>query len=124
MHEGIDSLWITSPRARTSLSYAAYIAVLGLFCVLTAMVLAVTLFRDVESMKTTMFVGVLFIALVCGLFAGTIYLWLCMLVFLLKYDKRSALSKCILFLAFVLGTSLTATLYYFFVYRELARAPT
>src|SRR6266478_5362809 len=102
MHEDIDSDWIASRRVRTSLSYAAYITVFGLLCVLTAIILAGTVFRDVESMKTTMFVGVLFIGLVCLLFAGTIYLWLCMLFFLLKYDKRSSLSKCFLFVAFLL----------------------
>ena len=119
MRENVDSHWIASPRTRRSLSYAAYVTVFGLVCVLATMVLAVTLFRDVESMKTSVFVGVLFIGLVVVLFAGTIDLWFCMLIFLLKYDHRSAFSKCLLLLGFFFGTSLTATLYYFLVYRDL-----
>jgi hypothetical protein len=82
---------------------------------------SMTVYRDVESFRVPTLVGVLFISLVAILFAAGLYFWLGMLFFLLKFDRRSVISKCALFPLLLLGTTLTATIYYFLVYREIAR---
>jgi len=50
--------------------------------------------------------------------ATGIYLLSGMVYFLFRYDLRSLISKCLLLALFVIGTTLTATLYFFFVYRQ------
>jgi hypothetical protein len=115
------SPWILSRRLRTSFTYAAYITIFGLLAGFALTVLSMTVYRDVETFPVPTLVGVLLISLVAILFAASLYFWLGMMFFLLKFDRRSVLSKCALFPLFLLGTTLTASIYYFLVYREIGR---
>jgi amino acid transporter len=121
MNPDIMSHWILSRRLRRSFGYAAYITIFGLLVVFITTVLSMTIYRDVETFRVPTLVGLLFILLVAVLFAASLYFWLGMMLFLLKFDRRSVLSKCALFPLFLLGTTLTATIYYFLVYREIGR---
>jgi hypothetical protein len=106
----------------TGVAWSAYITIIGQLVALIVTLLSATVYRDVESTRISLSLAVLFIGFVIFVLAGTIFLWFFMFVFLLKYDQRSAISKFSLIVAFLLGTSLTAVLYYFLVYKELSHA--
>ncbi len=101
--------------------YTAYTTIVGLICSVFASFLVPMWLADRESIKVSMNAGVAFIGVVTVLLAAGAYILLGMVFFLFKYDRRPMFSKCLLLPAFLFGTSLTATLYYFLVYRKFVR---
>ncbi len=121
MNPNITPHWILSRRLRRSFTYAAYITIFGLLAGFVETILSMTVLRDFETMKISMAAFILFFVAVTILLAAGFYLWVGMMFFLFKVDRRSLFSKCLLLPFFIIGNTLTATLYYFFVYREIGR---
>ena len=102
-----------------SFSVAAYITLIGIGGVLLGTVFARTL-ADGHSVPIRMPTFVVFFAVVAIMLAAGVYLWIGMLYFLLKIDRRSRLSKIIWLLALLFFNTWAAAVYFFTVYRGLA----
>jgi hypothetical protein len=110
---------MSSPRTLRSFAIAAYITLAGMGAVLIAAVFAQTL-PDGHSVpiRTPIFV-LIFVAVAIMLAAG-LFLWIGMLYFLLKIDRRSPLSKIAWLVVLLIFNSWAATVYFFTVYRRVA----
>ena len=121
MERSMKPHWMLTHSSKVSFTYAAYITVFGLLLALLLTVLGETFFSNTQAFRIPTFFGLLSIGVAAVLLAAGLYLWLGMIFFLLKFDQRSLISKCALMPLFLLGTTVTATLYYFLVYREASR---
>ncbi|MGD0404837.1 MAG: hypothetical protein ABSB66_16765 [Candidatus Acidiferrales bacterium] len=114
-----DTPQAATSRMLKSFSVAAYITLIGIGGVLLATVFARTL-ADGHSVPIRMPTFVVFFAVVAIMLAAGVYLWIGMLYFLLKIDRRSRLSKIIWLLALLFFNTWAAAVYFFTVYRGLA----
>jgi hypothetical protein len=111
--------WITSKPMARSFSLAAPITVFGIALSLLAGVLGGIVLGDFGTVPVSLFTFIVAFAYITILLATSFYLWAGMLFFMFRVDRRRVLSKCLWLLGFLIGTSLTAALYYFKVYRPL-----
>jgi hypothetical protein len=114
--------WVISKPVARSFSLAAPVTVFGIALSVLGAVLGETLFRDLGTVPISLFTFVLLFAYVVMMLAIGVYLWAGMLFFLFRVDRRHVLSKCLWVVGFLVGTSLTAALYYFRVYRPLLQS--
>lgn len=89
--------------------------------VLGTLYLDATLFRDTDRIPIGLWTFFPFMLLVALLMGIGVYLCLGMLFFMFRHDKRHRLFKCLLTPLFILGTTVTAVIYYFSVYRPSIR---
>jgi len=110
---------LATSRTLKSFTVAAYITVIGIGGVLLTTVFAKTL-PDGHAIPIRMPTFVVFFVAVAIMLAAGVYLWIGMLYFLLKVDRRSPLSKIIWLLALLFFNAWAATVYFFAVYRGRA----
>lgn len=113
--------WTLTTGARKTLRVAAFMTILGLGLSLLATFLGVIVFPDVERVPAGMLPVALFICLVAACLVAAFYLCLGMVFFMFTADRRPVVWKCLLFLAFLVGSSVTASLYYLVVYRPFLK---
>jgi hypothetical protein len=106
-------------RTLKGFTIAAYITIIGIVGVLLATVFAKSL-PDGHTVPIRMPTFVVFFVAVAIMIAAGVYLWIGMLYFLLKVDRRSLLSKVIWLLALLFFNSWAAVVYFFAVYRGRA----
>ena len=113
--------WIVTTRAEKSFLIAACIDVFLISLSFLETALWKAYFPGVERISIGVPTFVVLAGSVVIAFAAAAYIWLGMLLFMFKIDRRPVVSKCLLFIAFVFGTWVTATVYYFKVYRPFVR---
>jgi hypothetical protein len=114
--------WLLSRRGAKSLSIAAWTTISSwILMVLGTLYLDSTLFRDTDRIPIGLLTFSLFMLLVALLMGIGVYLFLAMLFFMFRHDKRPRLFKYLLTPLFILGTTVTAVIYYFSVYRPSIR---
>jgi hypothetical protein len=107
---------LLSPKTLRSFNVAAYITLVSIGAVLIATLFARTL-PDDHSIPISKPIFLVIYVVVAIMLAAGLYLWIGMLYFLLKIDRRTPLSKIAWLVVLLIFNSWAATVYFFAVYR-------